>query len=176
MPNYIVILFGIYLYQAECFGVFVSYKSALGIVWEDRYRPLASGGFNLVIKLLLVLWLRRFGDEVALIGILIATILSYALVNCPWSTYFLFKKYFKTGLKDCYIATYTYFVIILFVSLASVPIFNLLPVCDGMSGYINIGIRLLLCIVLPNLLLIGIYWRTPVFSDAKSFVLSRIKS
>lgn len=175
LPDYIVFLFGVYLYQAECFGIFISYKAALGIVWEDRYRPLFSGGFNIIIKLLMVLWLRKYGDEVALIGILVATILSYSLVNSPWATYLLFKKYFKMGLKESYRDTYLYFIVILALSLVSVPLFNLLPIIDGTEGFIYLSLRVLLCLIVPNFLLACIYWRTEQFRKAKEFVLLRLK-
>lgn len=175
LPNYVVVLFGIYLYQAECIGIFGSYKAALGIVWEDRYRPLISGGFNIVVKIGLVLWLRQYSDEIALIGVLLATILSYGLINSPWATYLIFKNYFKSGFKENYLLTYKYFAIMLIVSLVSVPIFHLLPVVDGTIGYLNFLLRALLCIILPNFLLLIIYHKNKQFKEAKRFLLNRLK-
>ena len=175
LPDYIIVLFGVYLYQAECFGIFGSYKAALGIVWEDRYRPLVSGGFNILVKLGLVLWLRQYGDEIALIGILLATILSYALVNSPWSTYLTFKKYFKYGFRENYILTYKYFVIFLLVSAVSYPVFQLLPAADGGTGLMNLLLRSILCIILPNVLLVLIYKRNAQYKEAKLFLMSKLK-
>ena len=175
LPNYIVVLFGIYLYQAECFGIFSSYKAALGIVWEDRYRPLVSGGFNILLKISLVIWLRRYGEEIALIGVLIATILSYSVINSPWSTYLTFKKYFKKGLKENYFLTYKYFIVMLLVSLISAPMFRLIPPEDGAVGLFNLFIRALICIVLPNVLLLLLYHKDRHFLEAKEFLISKIR-
>ena len=174
LPDFVPYLLCVFIYQSECFSLVGTYKTALGIVWEDRYRPLVAGGFNLLIKLLMVLYLRRFGEEYALIGIVVSTILSYALINCPWYVSLVFKKYYKTGLKDIYIATYKYFLVAIVCCAISMPVFKFLPISDGVEGWMYMGVRCILCVIIPNLLFLLIYHKTEIFRESKSFLLARI--
>ena len=173
LDDRIMILLCLFLYQGECFGVVGSYKAALGIVWEDRYRPLFSGGFKLILSIILIYILRKYGDEYALMGVVLSSILAYALINCPWTTVLLFRKYFKTGLSQCYLKTYFYFIGAIMSALISYPLFSLFPPEEGSIGYINISVRILSCLIVPNALFFLIYRKTEEFADAKVFFKSR---
>lgn len=175
LPNFIVVLLCLFVYQSECFGIVGTYKTALGIVWEDRFRPIVAGLFNFTVNILLVLWLKRYGEEYALIGIILSTILSYALINCPWFVSLVFKKYYKTGLKECYITTYKYFIVVILCALVCLPLFNLLPITRGIDGWKFFTIRILLCIVVPNGLFWLVYHRSNTYKEAKEFLLARVK-
>lgn len=175
LPDFVPLLLCIMVYQSECFSLLGTYKVALGIVWEDRYRPLFAGGFNLLVNIILVLCLRQYGEEYALIGIIASTILSYALINCPWFVYMLFKNYYKTGFRQVYLTTYKYFGVAIACCLVSIPLFRLLPVTDGASGWLYFGLRVLLCIIIPNLFFLLVYHRTAIFRESKDFVLARIR-
>lgn len=176
LPDFVPLLLCIMVYQSECFSLIGSYKVALGIVWEDRYRPLVAGGFNLMVNILMVLFLRGYGDEYALIGIIGSTILSYALINCPWFVSLLFKKYYKTGLKETYLTTYKYFLVTIVCCVLSIPLFKQFPISDGMEGWLFFLARGVLCILIPNLLFFTIYHRTELFKESKIFLLDRIKA
>lgn len=173
LPDYIMILLCLFMYQSECMGIIGSYKAALGIVWEDRYRPFVAGLFNLVINVILVLCLRKYGEEYALIGVVLSSILSYALINCPWTAVLLFKKYFKTGLRECYLKTYLYFGGAILSALISYPFFSLFPPQNGTLGVFNISLRALGCLIIPNLLFFILYHKTNEFIEAKAFIKTR---
>ena len=175
LPDSIMILLCLFLYQSECFGVVGSYKAALGIVWEDRYRPLFSGGFKLILSVILIFAFQRYGNEYALFGVVLSSILAYALINCPWFTIILFTKYFKKGLKECYIKTYSYFLGVIICSILSYPIFMFFPPELGSTGYCNLAIRGICCMIIPNVLFFLLYRKTNEFMEASVFLKSRFK-
>lgn len=176
LPDFVPVLLCVLVYQSECFSLIGTYKVALGIVWEDRFRPLVAGGFNLFVNIILVLFLRQYGNEYALIGIMASTILSYALINCPWYVSVLFKKYYKTGFKEIYLATYKYFGVAAICCVLSIPLYKMIPITDGALGWLFFGLRGVLCILIPNLFFFLVYHRTEIFKKSKSFLLARIKS
>lgn len=92
LPFSCVILFCIYFYLYTTNHLFATYKDAAGIWHEDRFRPLAGAGTNLILNLLMV---RRFG----IYAILLSTILSYVLVTIPWMIHNLFSILFKRSAR-----------------------------------------------------------------------------
>ena len=175
LPDFIMVLLCVFLHQGECFGVFGSYKAALGIVWEDRYRPLFSGVFKLVLSLIFVYFLRDKGDEYALGGVVVSSIISYIFISSPWSAYVLFQKYFKKGLVYAYLKTYMYFFFTILAVVLSYPLFALFPAEEGTQGYVNFLFRILLCLIIPNVLFYIYFHALPEFKEAKLFIISRLK-
>lgn len=175
LPDIIVILLCVYFFITLSFGIQGTYKQALGIVWEDRYRPLVGGLVNIALKIMFVLFLRQYGDTYSLIGVLLSTIIAQTFVNTPWGVYVTYKGYFKTGQKRYYGAILTYFVVTIAVCAVCIPIFNLLPTSSGGIGVLYIMIRLFAAIVLSNALFILIYHKTLQYKIAKQYILERIK-
>lgn len=76
----------------QCVMVF---KSACGIWKADKYKPLVSGIFNLILNLLFV---RRFG----VFAPALSTSLCFLFIEIPWETWALFNGYFGKSSTEYY--------------------------------------------------------------------------
>lgn len=85
-------VFCVYFYAQHCIMPVQLYKDAAGLWWEDRWRVLLEGLFNLSINLLLV---RALG----ITGVLLSTIITMLVVSLPWQSKVLFSNYFHAGVR-----------------------------------------------------------------------------
>ena len=92
LDNLCVILFGLYLLSYETTRILMLYKDACGKWHADRFRPLIAATANLIINIILV-------NLIGIYGILISTIVSYALINVPWLFHRLFLDVFEQRFK-----------------------------------------------------------------------------
>lgn len=85
----------------------ITYKTTLGLFWNDRYKPLIEAAINLVVSIILA---SKFG----FVGILLGTIISTLTTNFWVEPYILYKHGFKLPLSDYYkrYACYTFVVIL----------------------------------------------------------------
>ena len=86
----------------------LTYKDALGIYHEDRYRPIVEGIMNLVLSLILA-------KCIGLAGVILATIMSNLVVNLTIEPYVVFKLKFKKNVFEYLIRYAMYFVILITV-------------------------------------------------------------
>ncbi|MDY6310998.1 MAG: polysaccharide biosynthesis protein [Cyanobacteriota bacterium] len=84
----IMVMFVIYFYLGKIGDVQAQYFDAAGLWWHGKWRGFIEAVANLSLNILL-------GYLFGVRGILLATIISIAVVNIPLSIYFTFKYYFK---------------------------------------------------------------------------------
>ncbi len=77
----------IYFYTHIMNDICYIYRVSAGLWWEERYRAITAGLFNLVMNILLVRW---FGVT----GVMAATILYQILMDALWGTRILYKNTF----------------------------------------------------------------------------------
>lgn len=123
--------------------VVLTYKDAAGMWQKDKWRPLVGCIVNLILNIALV-------KSVGVIGVKISTIFSYALIELPWETHTLFKHYFKRSVIEYYRAMIFCTVTMALAGGVTYLICSMLPI----SGMLTIAVKLLICIVLPNLLFV----------------------
>lgn len=85
------------------------FKDATGTFYYDRWRPLYEGVFNVAFSIGFVyLFSYLFGGEFAVIGVIVATILTNLLICHVVEPFVLYKHAFKTKVKKYYIKNYLY--------------------------------------------------------------------
>ena len=142
----VVILFCVYFYLYIMSGIFSTYKDSAGMWHEDRFRPLIGALVNLALNIMFV---SKFG----VYAILLSTILSYLLVNIPWLIHNIFKFLFKKNslqyILDLIKYTCFNFLVCIITSIA----------CNFVTcyGFIEIFIKLIICLFISNVLLWIIY-------------------
>jgi O-antigen/teichoic acid export membrane protein len=72
-------------YIAGMRQITLQFRSAMGLFWRDRFKPVAEAVINLVVSILLV---QKYG----VIGILVGTIVS-SLTTCCWVEPYIFIRY-----------------------------------------------------------------------------------
>ena len=86
-PALLVLLF--YVNQSR--QVLLTFKGAAGLWREDRWKPVVSGAVKLALSLLSVLLL---SEKYKLDGVILSSIIGYALVQVPWESYVVFTRFF----------------------------------------------------------------------------------
>jgi len=160
LENSIVFLLVMYFYVYMIRRVILTYKDAAGLWWEDRYRPYAVMIVNLVLNIILC----KF---IGLYGIVLSTIISM-FVSIPWENYIVFKVLFKTAQKDYYLQMFKYiFTSILIISITY-------SLCTFIPGrVVGIVLRLILCIMLPNILWIITFSQNLLLKKSLNLLLKR---
>ena len=161
----VTILLSIDFYIWKMLDINNLYKEAAGL-WEyDKYRQLVASVFNLIINIILV-------KIIGLYGIILSTILSIAIIIFPWSTYTLFKRYFKKGYKVFLIKN----LINIIVTLIAICITFI--ICNFIKNInlVSLIIKGLICIIVPNIVFFVLYCKTKSFKDTFSWGLEKIKA
>ena len=161
-PVEIMLLFGVYFYVYQMRKIPVTYKDAAGIWWEDRYRPYVCMTVNLVFNIILV-------QVIGISGIIISTVLSL-LVSIPWENYTIFKYVFERSSREYYFKTLVYALEMLLAGLLTYWICGFIG--GGIGGLL---VRLILCILVPNICFVLVNYKRPEFKQTTELILRIMK-
>lgn len=151
----IVVLF----YINEIRGTVGLFKDALGMWYEDRFKPMSISVVNLVLTILAA----YFGFFE---GIILATVTAYLLVGLPWETGVFFKHYMKEKPYKYYLKQLFYFCVNILA--LGLTYFICSVISDG--GIKNFVIKTIICIFVPNIIFIVLNIFNPDFKSLiKSF-------
>lgn len=162
-----VILLASYFYVWKFKDMLAVYKDAAGMWWDDRWKPVVYCLVNIIVSVLLV---RIIGIN----GVIIGTIISQLFVAIPWETYVFFDRYIykDTDLKGSllyYAATmFRYTAVVIF---AAIVTYLCCLYMQSTNKLIELGIRSIVCMVVPNVIWVAMFHRSPEFI----FVRNKIK-
>lgn len=157
-------LFCVYFYAINMNNIRNQYFSASGIWWEARLTFVLEAVGNLVLNIVL-------GITMGITGILLATIITIFVFNFVSRTNLLFKLYFSRSPKGFYLRHLQYALVTLAVTAITYFLCSRIP----LEGIPAIIIRGVVCIIVPNCLMLAVYWKHPKFLEAKDFALSLVK-
>lgn len=150
----IVVCMVIYFF-VNCLNIFLnSYKDASGIWHEDRFRPLVEAITNLILNIVLV-------NVIGLYGIVLSTIFSMLFV-APWLMHNLFKLIFGQNHIKEFLIRLVYYVFATF--LAAALTYLLCSFITGNLVYV-VAVRLIVCVLFTNFLLLTFYFKIPEFKQ-----------
>jgi hypothetical protein len=156
----VVILLVVYFYVYQIRKVVLTYKDAGGIWWEDRYRPYITMIVNLVGNFVLV-------QIIGIYGVILSTIISM-LVSIPIENYTVFKYIFHKSSRSFYLTN------LLYVGLTAGLCALTYWICSfAPGGVLGLMIRGVICLVLPNAIIILLFRKTEEFRHAKKLLLRR---
>lgn len=136
------------------------FKDAMGLFWEDRYKPIFESMINLVFSIALASY--------GIAGILAGTIIS-TLTTVFWiEPFVVFKRGFNVSSNLYFIKYLKYLVVLLVAYLVTFSISNLLI---G-SGFIVFVLKMVIVAIVPNLIYILIFRKKIEFIYIKSLILS----
>ena len=128
------------------------FRDSLGLFWFDRYKSLAGVLLNLGISIVLA---RQYGTVGVFAGTLISTLLTSFWVE-PW---ILYRHSLKAGAASYFLRYGFYTAVVVGAGFVT----NLLCLRVGGGMWRILGIRLLICIIIPNLIFLFCYFRTKEF-------------
>lgn len=159
LPIEIPLIIAVNFYMVGMQKAVWSYLNIYGIFRPGRYVPFVTAILNIAFSL----WL---GKLWGLFGIFLASAISRALTNTWYSPYALFKHAFKMSSKK-YFAKYLYYAVILaavaFLCWFICSLFNF-------SAVVNVILKILVCCVVPNGVLLILFGKSDEFSILKSFL------
>lgn len=153
------------LYQKLMRSTYQTFKEAAGIYYEDRFVPIVESVLNILFSILLCL---KFG----LAGIFMGTIISGLALWCFSYPKYVYKKLFNRRYLNYFMETFGYIVIFILISSSSYLLSNLLhfsPIYDFIKNC-------LIGLIVPNIFLFLIYFRTDLFKYFYNLVISKIPS
>ncbi len=147
----IVLVINFYLYGMR--RPVLTFRDASGAFWNDRFKPLVESFINLAASVLLA---RRFG----LMGIFLGTLVSTVTTSLWVEPLVLYHNVFFLPLRD-------YFIRFIRYTAVGAVICGITTWLCELAPYSLLGIlpRGLICLVVPNLLLLLCFHRTKEFKD-----------
>lgn len=140
------------------------FRDSLGLFWYDRYKSLAEAVINLVVSLIL-------GYHMGIVGIFIGTLVSTLATSFWVEPYVLYKKHLEAPVKEYFVKYIIYFVVMLIAWYLTDSI------CNKMSGSMlqMCVLRLIMCILIPNILFLLCYMRTEEFRFLRKKACDMVK-
>lgn len=153
LDNIVLFILVFNCFQSLFKNSFAVFKDAAGIYYEDRFVPLIEAGVNIVVSVILC-------KLIGLPGVFIGTIAS-SIVHWVYSfPVIVFKKLFDKPYRLYIKDTVLYF--ILFILIAIVTYFVSFSI-NISNMWIMFFINVLICITIPNILLLLIFYKTDNF-------------
>ncbi|MCM1062948.1 MAG: oligosaccharide flippase family protein [Eubacterium sp.] len=161
-----VIFFVIYFYVFRMRDIIGIYKDAAGQWVKDQYRPIIGGVANIILNIVFV---KYFG----VMGVLIASIITVALISYPLSLKVILD-YFGVRSREYHLMQIRFVLSIVISALITYGICELLFHSDH-GGIVNIVLRALICIAVPNVIVYLLNHRDARFKEAVKFMKQKIK-
>jgi len=164
LPWSMALLFAAYFYVQTMGEMVFLYRTAAGLWWQDRIRPVVEVFANITLNLFLV---RVWGIH----GAILATILTLVGINFLWGANILFKNYFSCSMKEYVISQAKNILLTAIVAAITLSVCELLP----NSGVIPFIGKIVICAVVPNVGFYLLYRKEYIFQDAKLFIIGLSK-
>ena len=162
LKNSVLFILVINYFQKMQRSTYTIFKDSAGIWEPDKLIPLIEAILNIVISVVLVKY-------IGLSGVFLGTILSGLLLWTYSYPKFVYKKIFERSYYNYFIETISYFMIFCLISCISILMSRML-VFDNL--YLNLFIKMAISVVIPNIIIIIIYYKTPEFK----FLLNILKN
>lgn len=163
MPEVIMIV--MYFYLLHLGNMRWTYTEGAGLWWKGRYIAVAESIANLIMNVLFVRWLGVF-------GIILATLLSLIIVDNVFGSRIVFDYYFQNGkLGEYWRSQFRYLLVSGIVCAVTYFVCGRIPI----SGFPGLFIKLMICVLIPVPGYYLIYRKTPVFREAKDWIMSFIR-
>ena len=165
LPEYLSILFAAYFFALKWLDIVYVYREASGIWWQGKMYPLISAVVNLVLNIIFV-------KLIGLAGILISTIICLLFIHDTIGVYILKLYYFNEAMSMKKFYFRQAYIVLCFLLIGFVTYF----VCGlfKVDGIFQLIIRALICIILPNVLLMLLFHRFGTFKEMKQLAINGI--
>ena len=174
MPTVIVIVLNLYLCVMQYPNT--AYRNSNGLFVQGRVRPAVMAVINVVLSITLANVFSKYGAQWGVFGILLATPASRLLTETWFDPYVVYKYVFKTKMNKYLLTRLLYFSVTVLSCFATFFVVqwvvNTLSVTDV---YLSFAIGVLCSCVVPNAIMLVLFFRTTVFRESMSMVLSALR-
>lgn len=160
----IPIILAVNFYMVGMQNAVWTYKNTLGIFRQGRYLLFVTAGINLFASMYL-------GSKWGLFGILLATAISRVCTNAWFDPYIVYKVGFKKSVIKYLFRYIEYIAILLLAGGITGYLCNLLSI----GLYVGFIIKLIICLFIPNIIIIIFFKGTPEFKYIYNFILTTLR-
>ena len=158
-PDRLMLIFPVYFFTERMGAVCYLYRSAAGLWWEERFRPVVDGIVNIVLNIILV-------KKIGIAGVMLSTIICQIFIDALWGSYTLFNFYFKDYSRGKYLIRLGIFGIVTSAAEA---------LCYFICRQISLSFSILLviaacgfvCVLISQIIFCNIYRFLPEYQQAK---------
>ena len=154
-----IILICINFYLQSMRELILSYKTSLGLYWEDRKRPIIEGLTNLITSIVL-------GKIMGLNGIILGTIITGICVNLVIEPRIILHNGLSRSAFWFYLSTILRFILVAFIAAITLFINSKIKISESITARLTLGT---FSIGLGNLIEIVIYGAISLFFTAIIF-------
>lgn len=165
LSNYIVVVLIInycLMGMRKVYGVF---KDAAGIQYEDRFVPIIEAISNIVFSLIFI---KLFG----VVGVFLGTTCSYFCIYAYTFPILIYKGLLHKKYIDYVMELLKYFGTFVVSMSISYTLSNMIVLNSSFMKFIISGV---ICLIVPNMLFILIFGRTPEFESLKNRILRLLR-
>lgn len=141
-----------YFYISEIRRIVNTFKNAAGMWWVDKFKPYVVVFTDIVLDIVLV-------QVIGVNGVIIASIISVLFIYIPWETNVFFKYYLKESAMPYYLEMLKRCILFIIIGFCTFMICNAVQT----EGIYGLMIRAGICVIVPNMVLFAIYYRTQEF-------------
>lgn len=164
LSEWVVLILGINFYLNGMRQTSQMFSDALGLYWENRYKPIFEALVNLILSLILVRFL-------GIAGVFLGTTCSIVFV-CLWAEpYIVFKHALQISLTQYFKAYVRYLVLVIITGILTYLIVRLV----GIAGFLGFILKGGICVLFPNLVFWVLFQKNESFLFYYDFALSMLK-
>ncbi len=164
--GYIVALLVIEFYIRGMLSPVTQFRTSNGLFVQGKYRPVIMAIINIVTSIILAKW-------IGIAGIFLGTIISRATTQLWYDPWLIFRKVFHINVWE-YFKTYILYgsVTVVCCILTS----TLLNVICPQQGIFKLLVGAVLCTIIPNITIIGIFHKTESFTSTVNILKGMLKN
>lgn len=159
-----VLIISINLYIEGIRKFLSTYRSTYGLFRQAKFLPLFGAILNIVISIVLV-------KQIGIFGVLLGTLISNLVTFMWFDPYLIYKKVFNKNPLEYYLTNIGYLSLFMFMAFICDKLCNLI-IINGILGFVIHGI---ICVLLPLIIIIIIFYNTEYGKYLKEIILNIIK-
>ena len=164
LDMFIVIAIVFNYFQTMQISIYNTFKDSAGIWREDKFVPLVQATLNIIFS---IIFLKIFG----LAGVFMGTIFCGLTLWCYSYPKFVYKKLFSRSYINYAKETVGYILLFVFVAIITYGV-SLLVIVD--NNLLQVIINTILCLIVPNMLMIMIFRKTDNYRYFKDLFFKTI--
>ncbi len=173
MPTVVAIVLNLYLCIMQYPNT--AYRNSNGLFVQGRLRPAVMAVINIILSVTFATCFSRFGTQWGVFGILLATPISRLVTETWFDPYVVYKHVFKEKMGNYFLSRMAYFLVSLTSCVATYFgaqwLINALSVTNV---YIDFLLRLGCVSIIPNAIMLLVFFRTNIFKESVGMVLNAL--
>lgn len=179
MPTVIVIIFNLYLCIMQYPNT--AYRNSNGLFVQGRLRPAIMAVLNIIFSIALAVLFSHKAAHLSnaaqwgVFGILLATPLARLVTETWYDPHIVYKHVFKTSMRKYVFSRLLYFVVAVVSSSATFLLCEWFFSKSYVSSvYVEFVLRIIFSCILPNAIMLLLFFRTKIFRETLTMLLSAV--